>query len=661
MAVPPIQRFPHQSVTGPAESVRFPWLLDTVLALLVVAALPLAIVSIPNTVSIVGDLLPDGFDRLGLMRAHGLALPAMMLTVPLAAVALARVRAPHLVIAGLLLLALADASGGYAASTFIVGVMRVLHGIGAGLLVPATLVAVWERPRLLRALWAGVLALSLLGAQALALWPLDGVNDWKVTLQPYPLVSGVALALAAAYLVAWLLRGRQAAPRPEPRERNRLLLAAVPATGIAAAAISTASQDWQAQLVILVAALAIVALLALASAGTAHGRTPACTMVAVGVVLLPSIAQVTFIEMGGLGGPGLKGLWIPFGVAGLLAVAAAVLVCLFAADGGRWLTSLGLLAMVLGLSSVRVVVPDPDGLVLVVPFALLAVGAAVALTAALREAGLGAALFGVALCFPGVLAGYLLGTGVQMALLQGVRSPQELVDRFVGALHLWALIGGFLVVAIIVLVALLARRAATAEGAGPRPGVGGGPAAPADPVGQGGSAPVGGGRDATTEPAPGAAEEPALGAAGDPAAGAAEEPAAGAADDSAHGAADGGAVAGVADAGVRRNAADVGQREAEAGQAGEEQADAHAREGSGSSGEDTGPVPRVPSGPPPMPPGAAPEGQPGPRADPSPRPDPSRPKDSSGSPVPPVPPVPAVPPVPPVPPQAGSPEDSGTP
>ncbi|GAA3176632.1 hypothetical protein [Nonomuraea roseoviolacea] len=463
MAVPPIQRTPNQPATGSDPGTTHPWFLDIVLALLIVAALPLAIVAIPNTVSVVGDLLPPGFDRLGLMRAHGLALPAMMLTVPLASVALGRVRVAYILVAGLALLAVADAAGGYAGSTFLVGVLRVLHGVGAGLLLPATLVAAWERPAVLRAVWSGVLALSLLSAQALALWPLDGVSDWKVTLQPYPMLTGAALVLAAAYLVLWLLYGRRPAPRPQPRERSRLLLATMPAAGIAIVAISTASEDWRPNIVIVVAVLAVGALLALASIGVPEARSLAYVMVAVGAVLLPSIAQVTYVEMGGLGGPGLKGLWGPFGVAGGLAVAAAVLVRLFVRGEATWPAPLGLLSMVVGLCSVRVVVPAADGRVLVVPFTLLAVGAAVALTASLRRAGVGTALFGLALCFPGVLAGYLLGSGVQMAMLRGVSTPQQLVDRFVGALHMWALIGGFLVVAVIVLAALLSRRGPGSE------------------------------------------------------------------------------------------------------------------------------------------------------------------------------------------------------
>ncbi|MFI6385777.1 hypothetical protein [Nonomuraea sp. NPDC050540] len=458
MAVPPIQRSPNAAAAGPTAGAKFPWLLDLVLGLLIVAALPLAIIAIPNTVSVVSDLLPAEIDRVGLMRAHGLALPAMMLTVPLAAVALRRMRVTYVLVAGLALLAVADAAGGYAGTSFMVGVLRVLHGVGAGVLIPATLVAAWGRPPVVRAVWAGMLAVSLLAAQALALWPLHQVDRWQVTLQPYPLLTGIALGLAAAYLLVWLLQGESASPTPRARERSRLLLAAVPAAGIAVLAISTASQDWKAGLVVLVAVLSIAALLALATIGTGESRTLAYTFVAIGVVLLPTVAQVTYVEMGGLGGPGLKGLWLPFVVAAVLAVVAGAGVALFGGSALRWLAPAGLLLLVLGLATVRLMVPAAEGTVLVVPFTLMAVGAAVALTAALRQTSVGVALFGLALCFPGVLSGYLLGTGVQVMMLRGQRSAQGIVDAFVEALHTWALIGGFLTVAVIVLGALLARR-----------------------------------------------------------------------------------------------------------------------------------------------------------------------------------------------------------
>lgn len=452
MAVPPSTRPPLQA--RPSRS----WSLDILLGLLIVISLPLAVVAVPNTLSVVAGLLPPDLAGAGLMRTHGLALPALMLAVPLAVALTRRVPAAPLLVGALALVAVSDAAGGYAASELLVGVVRVLRGLGSGGVLAVTLVAVWDRAPVLRGLWAGVFAMSLLTAQALALWPLDEVTSWRVTLQPYPMVTGIALGLAAVHLVVWMMAGRPVGEGFERGELKRLLLLLGPVAVVAAAAVSTASAGWRSGAVMLIAALAVTGLLGLASVGGVHRRVMAYVMVAVGVVLLPSAAQVTMAEMGGLGGPGLRGLWVAYTVAGVLAILAAVAVRLLARGGGRWLVPLGLLAMVVGLCSVRLVVPSADGMVLTVPFSLLAVGAAVAVTAALQEVGVGAAAYGLTLCCTGVLAGFLLGAGVQMAMLEGVRSPQELVDGFMGALHWWALISGFLMVAIIVLAALTARR-----------------------------------------------------------------------------------------------------------------------------------------------------------------------------------------------------------
>ncbi|WP_433242186.1 hypothetical protein ACQPYK_37600 [Streptosporangium sp. CA-135522] len=447
---------------GLARTLGVSVVLDVVLGLLVAVVLPLAIVAIPNTISVVAALLPPEISQIAMMRAHGLALPAMVLTVPLAGLAVRRVRAAPVLVAGLTLLAVADAAGGYANSTLLVGVLRVLHGIGAGLLVPATLVAVWERSPLLRAVWGGMLAVSLLTAQALALWPLDEVKSWRVTLQPYPMLTGIALALAALYLVLWMKSGEHAVAGGEASvaERGRLLVAVVPAVGIAALALGS-TFDWPPGLLVLAALLSILVLFGLASLGAsdgAGGRVPAYTMLAVGIVVLPTAAQVTYIELGGLGGPGLSGLWPAFAIAGATGVVAAMLVSRLS-DGGMPLIGAGGLAvMVAGLCAVRLLLPVSGGLGLILPLVLLGVGAAVALTSALRSSGTGATLFALSLFFPGVLSGFLLGSGVQVTRLKGATTSQALVDAFVGALHLWALVGGGLVVAVIVLCAVLARR-----------------------------------------------------------------------------------------------------------------------------------------------------------------------------------------------------------
>ncbi|WP_326642773.1 hypothetical protein OG884_05485 [Streptosporangium sp. NBC_01755] len=462
MAVPPIQ--PTRAVgagpTGLVRALGVPLMLDVVLGLLVAVVLPLAIVAIPNTISVVAALLPPEVSQIAMIRAHGLALPAMVLTMPVAAVLVRRVRAAPMVVAGLTLLAFADAAGGYAGSTALVGILRVLHGVGAGLLVPATLMAVWGRSPFLRVVWAATLAASLLAAQALALWPLDQVDSWRVTLQPYPMLTGVALVLAALYLVLWLKDGEGAAgPDPGGAARGRTLWAVVPAAGVAALALGS-TFDWSASLVIRAALVSVLVLLALASSGASRGavgRAPAYAMVAVGVVVLPTAAQVTYVELGGLGGPGLSGLWSAFAIAAVVALLAAALTNRLGVTTMPMVTAGGLVVVVAGLCAVRLFLPTSGGLALILPFALLAGGTSVALTGALRSCAEEAALLALSLFFPAVLAGFLLGSGVQVAQLREARTPQALVDGFVGALHLWTLVGGGLVLVVIVLAAVLAR------------------------------------------------------------------------------------------------------------------------------------------------------------------------------------------------------------
>ncbi|WP_436764048.1 hypothetical protein [Streptosporangium sp. V21-05] len=461
MAVPPIQptRVVSARPTGLVRALRVSLMLDVVLGLLVAVVLPLAIVAIPNTISVVAALLPPDISQIAMIRAHGLALPAMVLTVPVAAVAVHRMRAAPTMVAGLTLLAFADAAGGYAGSTALVGVLRVLHGVGAGLLVPATLMAVWGRSVLLRAVWAAALTASLLAAQALALWPLDQVDSWRVTLQPYPMLTGVALVLAAVYLVLWLKEGEGAGPVGGVAERGRTLWVFVPAVGVAALALGS-TFDWSPSLVIRAALVSVLVLLALASSGAskgAVGRAPAYAMIAVGVVALPTAAQITYVELGGLGGPGLSGLWPAFAIAALVGLLSAALANRLGHAAMPLVTAGGLVVMVAGLCAVRLFLPAPGGLPLIIPFALLAGGASVALTGALRSCGEGAALLALSLFFPAVLVGFLLGSGVQVTRLEEATTPQALVDGFVDALHLWALIGGGLVLAVIVLGAVLAR------------------------------------------------------------------------------------------------------------------------------------------------------------------------------------------------------------
>src|SRR5690606_41388858 len=69
---------------------------------------------------------------------------------------------------------------------------------------------------------------------------------------------------------------------------------------------SCAAYEWAVDYVIPAAVVAFLALLGVASTGEARGRRASYAIVAMGAVVLPTSAQVTNVELAGLGGPGLR-------------------------------------------------------------------------------------------------------------------------------------------------------------------------------------------------------------------------------------------------------------------------------------------------------------------------------------------------------------------
>ena len=129
-----------------------------VTAAVVAAVIPLAVLQIPDAIawSLPARYAEAGPGALGsLLRAAGLALPAMAVAAPFGALATRRFRAGPVLLAGLLALAAADVLGGGAQTVPLIGADRSLHGLGAGTCLAAVAAIAAERGRAARAGPAG--------------------------------------------------------------------------------------------------------------------------------------------------------------------------------------------------------------------------------------------------------------------------------------------------------------------------------------------------------------------------------------------------------------------------------------------------------------------------------------------------------------------------
>lgn len=464
----PAGRPPEETAEGTARR-RFA-ALGTLL--LTFTVLPAAVLAVPDvSVNVVPaavsalDLDRDGIP--GLLRATGLSLPALAAALPLAAVAARRLPAWAVLVAGLAVLLAGLWAVRFAHSVALAGTIRAVQGVGAGIVLPASFVLVWERrSRALAAVWAGVLAGMLILAMPLALSavPLqDGdiaVRDWRVALAPFPLP---AVAAAGAVIAYPLLRGRGPWRLPSSRraERGRLLLAFVPVTGSAYLAV-VAAHGWSPGARLLVAGLALPALAGLALAGgrdAADGGPSGCAvvMISVGLLCQPVAGPLAGLasagaHLDGAAGPPL----LPFAAAAGAALAGALAAT---RAGPRGAVPAGYVLM-----SGALLTGFAAGTQDWTPFAALVplgAGAGLALAAALRDTSVGGALFGLSLCFPALLAGQLIVLSLQATRLQRLRPATE-------TQQLHALLEGYRVWLVVAGVAAALLAGATARLAGRR-------------------------------------------------------------------------------------------------------------------------------------------------------------------------------------------------
>ncbi|MQA87819.1 MAG: hypothetical protein GEV03_25150 [Streptosporangiales bacterium] len=440
------------------------------IGLVILTAVPVAVLVVPNTISLAAaaavrslGVQPESASQV--VRVYGLALPALMLTVPAAAVHARRTRPWPVLLTGLVVLGATELLAGMVGSVFLLAVLRIFQGIGAGMVLPATLVLVTalqrRGQRLLSAWYAGVLVVSLMAVTPMLYLALLG-DEWDDIMQPYPLLVAAALVCTALLIIAERPEGL---PRAGTRESERiLLLPVIPALGLSVFAFG-ASFNWATWALLALAVTALIVMYGLTTLGDAFdgraGVNHAVVSVSAGVVVLPVTAQIVNISLPGFGGPGLGQVWAPLAVAVLVTLAAAVAGNLGRPDSASKLVIAGLVAAGLGLLAVRLFMPASNWLV-ILSMALLGGGIGCAFGASLRGISSGAGLLGLGLIFPAVLAGQLLSGAFMLrvteSIAQGTLQPQYVHGVLLSALRSWVTVSALVLLVAIVDVSLASMR-----------------------------------------------------------------------------------------------------------------------------------------------------------------------------------------------------------
>ncbi|MEV5748412.1 hypothetical protein AB0L00_11395 [Actinoallomurus sp. NPDC052308] len=452
-----------------------------VLLTVVATAVPAAVVALPDTASYVmpqalRDLgLSDG-QAAGLVRACGLALPALLLATPPAAALVRRVPAWLVLFAGLAVLLGAQALSVHATSVPEVAAVRLAEGAGGGVVLPATLALAREqrRRRTASSVWAGVLVAALLLATPLALAATAGSDpdgvEWRAILRPYWWLS--AIALVGTALLGLLRKGSDARAVPPPAsraERVQLLLPVVPAAGFAFLAVVT-TYDWSPGAQLLLAACGIAGLLGLAVVGSRDATTGsplgyAVVMLAAGLLTMP----VTGPLAGLVGGRAVPLTAFLAGAAG--ALAAALLAGSLGRGAGRGAVLCGYGLGIVAIFLLLTMGAAASLWTLLTALCALGAGTGLAVGAALRHTEAGPALFGLSLCFPAVLGGHLVVGPLQIAKVGAVTraggGPMAALYALTAAYRLWLVAAGVIVVVLAAVTAWVSRTRAGRSPVGP--------------------------------------------------------------------------------------------------------------------------------------------------------------------------------------------------
>jgi hypothetical protein len=422
---------PQRSLVGTVRSAAA----DTVAGLVVAVVVPLALLQLPDAIA---WAVPARFAAAGpgavtsLLRASGLALIVMAVTVPFGGLAVRRFRAWPVLIGGLAVVGSADVFGNTASTIGQIGIDRSLHGAGAGIALAAAIALAAERRNrtegrnraghAIAGWWAASAVIGLAASAELMRHRLEA-GDWHAALQPYPWLTGVALALAALY--ALVAEGAvTASTRNEFPAAERALLAQL-AVWVAGMCVVTIAVTYARSEAVSAAAIAETLSLACLAAATARAGTArwfAVTCAVTGFTVAPAAGAATDLMRatavpGGLAldhlgrivltEPELCGI----ALCGAALCGAAVAIVLPARLSSTVIGT-GLLVAAAAFAAGYATGPRSDLLAAVcVP---VAAGLSAALAAGLRNTGAPGAMCGGVLMLAGVLTGYLADGAIEL-------------------------------------------------------------------------------------------------------------------------------------------------------------------------------------------------------------------------------------------------------
>ncbi len=472
------------SAPGVAGAVREAALNLCALAI-VATVIPLVMIQIPDAVAWV---VPPRVAAAGpgavasLLRASGLALPAMAVAGSLAALMVRWLRAGPVLLTGLLILAAADALGGVTRTVALIGVDRALHGAGAGIAMAGVVAVVAERRprrrpqpqapnggrRALAGCWAAFTVAGLATAPELMRHRV-GSGDWVVALQPFPWLTGAALVLGALYALLAEGTAITAARSLFPAaERAQLALLTVPVAGICAIALAVTYPGGHAVTAAAVADALALAGIAVITARAATAARFAVVCAVTGFTVSPAAGAVTALT---------RSTAFSGGAVLIAALGGAGLALLTRHPHARAVTATGLSVTAVGLAALDLAGPAAaSGHLLALLCLPVAGGLAAALAAALRTSGATGALAGVVILLAGLVAGYLAAGAVQLRAIAGTATAPAARAALATAAGHWALVAAAVTGAVALAMAgtPVRNRARPGEIAGATPVLGAG-------------------------------------------------------------------------------------------------------------------------------------------------------------------------------------------